>query len=731
WSLVQFVEWFCKRYNFDSGWTDIFGLGAILLLPSALLFSWLHADEENQFNRYKVCYLINIGLLMMSLVPVSQAMAGSSTTKTLQITDENGVQQEVEVSKQKYIRQIAFLPFQNDANEAWLSHAFPTLIATDINQCKRFNIFSSGYFVEELEKLEYEIKDELPQNIKSKLTNHLSDYTVSGRINRLKTGGFAYEIDLYGRKLEKSIFSISGVSDNIYTITDSLSVVMAKTIFEKDLRIKFDTYKNIPTKELYSANLEALRAYFQADYQWELLNYEAAFLEIEKAVKLDKRFAEAFRVKGQLQFGRGNVEQGREDLAKSLQLSNSVSDQQQRVIKAIYYDLLNVQDKLQDFLEMWIKIHPEDRTPYRPLIGIHLNNRSTEKAIAVARQAEEAGHQSTFLLRLASLYARADNTEKVAEYIQKYQNAFPDDDEIERKIGDVYYEQHQYAQALKHYETYNTLNPLDFTNSVKIATTLFNLSKPNEAIDLMEKLRSQASTYRDSLKVYDKLEDLYKGRGQIRRAIALLNERYEFSASRKSRLGQLSQKADGYLFGLYHSIGEHKISEQNIAALGEVSKEYEKYAWVNYYLNIEDGPKLKAFVEKERQLFEDNSSPEFFQLVMGLCHKFSGECDKAIPLFEKNIELGSDEDAEFMLYECYQTIGNYEKAITGYEKLLQKEPSYGALILRYAECLADDGQTDKAKSEIEKIMKLWENADEDYNEYQRAVALSERVNLLN
>jgi len=142
WSIIQFVEWFCKRYNFSNDWTDIIGIALLLLLPSVLLFSWIHADEAHQFKKQKLVYSLNVGLLLMTLVSVSQGFSLASTTKKVKVTDEHGVEQEVEVSKQEYIRQIAFLPFHNDKNEAWLSHAFPSLISTDINQCKRFKTYS-------------------------------------------------------------------------------------------------------------------------------------------------------------------------------------------------------------------------------------------------------------------------------------------------------------------------------------------------------------------------------------------------------------------------------------------------------------------------------------------------------------------------------------------------------------------------------------------------------------
>jgi len=323
------------------------------------------------------------------------------------------------------------LPFQNDKNEAWLSHAFPTLISTDINQCKRFKTYSSTNFIYELKELEYEAKDALPQNIKEKLTNDKSDYIISGAINEIGNGEYAYEIELYSRKLSKALISTKAKTKDIYGLADSLSVALGKKIFKTDLNIQFDDYKNIPAKELFSANEEALAYYFNSRHEYYALDdYTAALTNVEKAIEIDNKFAEAYNLRGRINYNEAKIEVGRADLEKALQLSNSISDYQQRNIKRYYYDYSNNQDKYQDFLKMWIKIHPEDDVPFANLMQLHINNRAHKKAIKVAHRAEAAGHAKRFLFTITQLYAQIDDTKKVGAYLSKYKEAFPDDDEI-------------------------------------------------------------------------------------------------------------------------------------------------------------------------------------------------------------------------------------------------------------------------------------------------------------
>lgn len=733
WSIIQFVEWFCKRYNFSNGWTDVIGIGLLLLLPSVVLFSWIHADEAHQFKKQKLVYSLNIGLLLMTLGTISQAFSLTSTTEKLKVTDENGVEQEVEVSKQEYIRQIAFLPFQNDKNEAWLSHAFPTLISTDINQCKRFKTYSSTYFMNELKELDYEAKDAIPQNIKEKLTNDKSDYIISGSINEIGDGEYAYEIELYSRKLSKALISTKAKTNDIYGLADSLSVTIGKEIFKTDLNIQFDDYKNIPAKELYSANEEALAYYFKSRHQYYALDdYAAALTTIEKAIEIDNKFAEAYSLRGRINYDEAKIEKGRADLEKALQLSNSISDYQQRNIKRNYYSYSDNTDKYQDFLEMWIKIHPEDDVPFANLMQVHINNRAHKEAIKVAHRAEAAGHTKRFLFTITQLYARINDTKKVGEYLSKYKEAFPDDDEIEKKIGRLYSQQYLHEDALKHYEAYSTLNPLDIDINIKISYCLFQLSQYDESISLLEDLLSKAKTYSDSFWVFDALEYRYADRGEMKKSIALMNQRHAFSEKHTPLLGRLMQKASNPYFYRYHSIGEHEQSEKNIEAVAKLSEEHENFARVNYYLSTENAQKFIDFLTTKKKFIEKNTSPEYFKLIEAIGKKFNKDYEGAIPIFEAKLKTEqSDNDIETTLYDCYRLNQQYDKAIKGYETLLKKMPSDGEIILKYAQCLNDTGQVDSAKAQLKKLMELWKNADPEYIYYQEALELDKQVNLAN
>ena len=52
-------------------------------------------------------------------------------------------------------------------------------------------------------------------------------------------------------------------------------------------------------------------------------------------------------------------------------------------------------------------------------------------------------------------------------------------------------------------------------------------------------------------------------------------------------------------------------------------------------------------------------------------------------------------------------------------------------MLRYAQCLNEDGQIDAARERLKQLMDLWKNADSEYISYQEALALDKQINLVN
>lgn len=53
------------------------------------------------------------------------------------------------------------------------------------------------------------------------------------------------------------------------------------------------------------------------------------------------------------------------------------------------------------------------------------------------------------------------------------------------------------------------------------------------------------------------------------------------------------------------------------------------------------------------------------------------------------------------------------------------------IFMKITQSLNDNRQVTEAKIALEKLMRLWENADLEYIEYQEALAFSEQVNLAN
>lgn len=736
WGIVQFLDWICKRYELNSIWTDAFGLAAILFLPSFFLFNWLHSDTSRLFKRSKLFYTSNLIIVLLAVGALISSGYSKSTTEKVILTDENGVEKALEISKRDYIRQIIFLPFESDQDQQWLSLAVPTLMANSIHQSKRFNTEAPLDIIPRIKELGYKIGESLPQNIqRTLLSKRLADYAVMGTIKTLEADNFEYELTLISSKKSEVLLRKSGMGKNIYQLADSLTTYIYDYIFKKDLGIPLESYQLVPINEIYSPNKDAFELYFKGTLTFTQLKYGESIPQFDQALSLDNKFVEAYYFRGYAHYLNQSLNRGMEDLVTAMKFANSVTDFQQLKIKMLYYSLQMEYDKQKALLQMWVKRHPESSFAFKQLMNLEFGHRNIEQAIEVAKQAEVLGHDKFFLFDLAKLYARNKDMEGVEEYIKKYEAAFPDDQEFQKKMGDIFIRQGDYAQALEHFTEYKALNPLDAIVNINLANCNYSLGNFDAVERALEEGLEIAESHNDSFLLFGELESYFEQRGQIVKSIETMNQRVDFSEPHRPRLTTLSYRASTYSMNRHLLIGEDEKVEKYIneflIALDGDSPKYIISSWLNYYYIKEEAAGFNKYFEQYKTDIVSSLSSEMFQALDGYSKKFSGDYAEAISILEKVVENSSDGGAEYHLYDAYRLIQDYEKAANGFESLLKMSPFNGLFLLRYAQCLAGLEKLDETTKVITKLERIWENADENYLYYQQFLDFKKSLNLLN
>lgn len=735
WGIVQFVDWISNRYEFSNVWTDSLGLSLVLFLPSVILFSWLRAKDNYQFKRSNLIYTLN--LLLVIICAGSFIALGNSdkTTEQLTIEDEFGQEKKIEVSKREYIRQIAFLPFDAEGEDHWQSLALPNLMSTDLMQSKRFNTRSPLTFYERFEKLEYKFGEGLPESIKRKLlVETYCDYLVSGQFTKAENNTYDYEMSLIGKSDKAVLLNEVGNTADLYSLSDSLTKRISDYIFEEDLKIEKENFQTVPSEELFTDNLKALKSFFNGYYDYYYNQFETAKVYIKEALELDDKFSEAYYLFSFTKYIEGKVDESKAAMERALQHSSRLTEAQQIRIKSQYYRMQGDRRKQEDLLQMWIKIHPEESRSFQELMQIAYENGDIDAAIEVGKKAETAGHENVLLFDMAKLYARKNDSVATMKYIEKYKAAFPDDQTINSKLGDIYYRQNNYEQATKYLLEHKTLFPLDVEVNLDLVYSYFNLGKFDQAESLLNESIALVKNLSDSIRLYKALESYYSDRGQPQKAIDKMEERWAFTEKQYPPLFIKADKIQPASLTHYVLIGDTVTPIQYIEDLVEAFEGdkslYEASSKVNYYFMLEDSARFNEIYLKNRENMKSWMGAETFAAMEGYSKKFGGKYDEAIAILEEVIANTDNQMAAYHLYDSYRLKGDYKKAKTGFEELLKKNPYYYYYLLRYAQVLAKNQEPEAAEKVLDKLFLVWENANQNMIYYEEALELRRELELL-
>lgn len=735
WGLVQFLDWICKRYAFSNLWTDVFGVALLTLIPSALLISWLISSEKNAFSKKAIFFAVNGAVTCLICGLLISFGSNASTTNEVTVLDENGKESKVEVSKQEYIRKVILTPFETDKETAWLSLAVPMMMSVDLMQDKRITSVNPLSTIQSLQKMNYGEGEGLLQNMKTGLANkYFSDYVLSGKIKKIDGKQYAFNLDLLERVTSKSVYTTSGTTSNILGTTDSLTNLIQSYIYESDLKVERKTSTDLAVAEMFTSNMEALKYYFEGFRDTYFGNSQNVTAYMSKAIELDPKFMEAYHIRSWYLSSQGKNEASISDISKALELSSSVSVQQQFNIKDMYYRLNLETEKRYKLLEMWIQLHPENTHPYNELIRASEGYRDLDKTIEITRKAIDAGHKEYFILKMAQLLA-ADNKEKEAEkYLNLYKESYPDDAEYLLRIGKVYKDLGNIEKSCGYYNEYYTLNPLDFGIHKLLSNCYFNQGDFFNAEKYLQSALPLAKNLTDSLTAFNDLEIHYYDRGQVNKSLELMYERWELGKSLYSDFNFLFLKIDGTSRRYHIGAGKEDVFFKYInEAQVELDKQNVDYGFVSfleYYFHLEDGEGFnRIYKENKHKMQEMMGATEMYHALEGYSYKFNGEYEKAIEILEKVMENSTDMVAELHLYNAYRLNDECEKAMKGYEKLLKKQPYEGYLLTPYAQCLYELDKVDEAKAVMDKLKIIYENADEEFPLYQEILELSKLMNL--
>ena len=399
WTFLQFFEWILKRYDISPHWVDILLWFFIGISPSLLIFFYNQERISQRILklREKIIIPLNVILLIVVLYFGFGNSDLGATTKQINYTDEEGVQQSKTITKEEFRIGIPIYGFKNlsgDDTKDWMEYGIGRLLEEDLVQNKSISPDFSH-----ITRTSYKISE----------ASLFNDFYIDGEYD---VDGDNYSLTIFKRKSTngKVIAQTTFTGDQFLSLIDEASVfIVENSGFVETQQLRYLDY---PINEFMSNSLEAIREFIDGNYS--------------KAVAIDKNFALAYLeyAKRTLRISRGQLEV--QDLADKAYNSRSRLPLQKQLEVYIQRNLAygNYDNALEQ-VKLQLEVDPHNEFYNDVLYSIYGETKQTEQYFDTASTLFEIDQSADTGVNLATASMVSGNDDMLIEAIEKYEILSP------------------------------------------------------------------------------------------------------------------------------------------------------------------------------------------------------------------------------------------------------------------------------------------------------------------
>ena len=618
---------------------------------------------------------------------------------------------------------IAVVDFVNETDEKELNGLSGMLI-TALEQSRRLSVLTRSRMFDILKQLGKADVDRIDETLGREICQQANVKAMA--IASIKKLGRIYTVDLKIFDLEKNEYLFTAREDgegqeSILSIIDILSEKTRREFKERASEIRAHSNKVI---DVTTINLEAYQHYFKGEELINRLKFEEAQEEFKKAIALDPTFGLAYyRLAYAISWRTGREHLEKEPLQKALALIDNIPEKERYLVRAQNALLEKGYEAGIMVLKKMEQLYPNDKEMLYNIgdWSYHKGQRSTtaeylEKVLIVDPTSERALQHLTWTYRemghyekmleaakhfvsiassadsyslLGEAYTRLGEFEAGLKYLRLTQELAPERWYITSLIADIYSFQGHYEKAVA--ESKKLIKD-DQPHHIKRQgyarmLHLLHLGKYRETIGYVDKARELFCEAGDTTMVA--LMNIYKGILTILGWNDLNNAWKEAEKTLQLQI-RISNRSNYWPIFSHLSVllGDYELAESSIAKT-----------------NIE----------------------WFKQWTHSIIHSAKHECDTAESIADTLFVASPGFAWIPLLYhlaECQYEEGHFDKAV---ESLLQlqivyhcgwafRPMFYPKSFYLLGKIYEKKGDNQLAIENYEKLVDLWENADEDLSD---------------